>query len=92
MFIRQTIGLSGETEEIEAGPNQFGGSRLANRLVITAGKFAVTDIFDINKYAHDPRSDFLNWALVDTGTFDYAADAWDLLTGRPWNGTRTATQ
>ena len=34
------------------------------------------DIFDTNKYAHDPRNDFLNWALVDTGTFDYAADAW----------------
>ena len=21
-------------------------------------------------------SDFMNWALIDTGTFDYAADAW----------------
>jgi len=76
MFIRQTVNLSGETEEIEAGANQFGGSRLVNRLVITAGKFAVTDIFDINKYAHDPRSDFLNWAIIDTATFDYAADSW----------------
>src|SRR5262245_19985075 len=28
MFIRQTVNLSGETEEIEAGANQFGGSRL----------------------------------------------------------------
>ena len=34
------------------------------------------DIFDANKYAHDPRSDFLNWLLVDTGAFDYVADAW----------------
>src|SRR5262249_2188993 len=76
MFIRQTVNLSGETEKIEAGANQFGGSRLVNRLVITAGKFAVTDIFDINKYAHDPRSDFLNWAIIDTATFDYAADSW----------------
>jgi hypothetical protein len=40
------------------------------------GKFAVTDMFDNNKYTHDPRADFLNWALIDTGTFDYAADAW----------------
>jgi high affinity Mn2+ porin len=44
--------------------------------VLTIGKFAVTDIFDTNKYAHDPRKDFMNWALADTGTFDYAADAW----------------
>jgi high affinity Mn2+ porin len=48
----------------------------ANRLVITAGKMGVGDIFDTNKYAHDPRGDFLNWSLVDTGSFDYAANAW----------------
>ena len=81
MFVRQTIGLGGETEDVEAGLNQFGGSRLANRLVITAGKFGVPDVFDTNKYAHDPRNDFLNWAIVDTGTFDYAADAWGFTYG-----------
>jgi high affinity Mn2+ porin len=36
----------------------------------------VVDIFDNNKYAHDPRGDFMNWTLIDTATFDYAADAW----------------
>jgi high affinity Mn2+ porin len=45
-------------------------------VVITVGKLSVVDIFDTNKYAHDPRSDFLNWVVVDTGAFDYAADAW----------------
>jgi high affinity Mn2+ porin len=44
--------------------------------VITIGKIAVVDIFDTNKYAHDPRNDFLNWSVLDIGTFDYAADAW----------------
>ncbi len=48
----------------------------ADRLTITIGKFGVGDIFDQNKYAHDPRGDFLNWTAVDLGTFDYAADAW----------------
>ena len=75
-FIRQTIDLGGETQKLDAGANQFAGSETANRLVITVGKFAVTDVFDTNKYAHDPRSDFMNWALVDTATFDYAADSW----------------
>jgi len=75
-FIRQTIDLGGESEKVEAGTSQFAGSQTGNRLVITVGKFGVPDIFDNNKYAHDPRNDFLNWALVDTGTFDYAADAW----------------
>jgi high affinity Mn2+ porin len=36
----------------------------------------VWDWFDGNKYAHEPRSDFLNWALIDTASFDYAADSW----------------
>jgi high affinity Mn2+ porin len=80
-FIRQTIGLGGETEQVEAGINQFAGMQAKDRLVITAGKFAVTDVFDVNKYAHDPRVDFFNWAVIDTGTFDYAADAWGLTYG-----------
>jgi high affinity Mn2+ porin len=38
-------------------------------------------MFDTNRYAHDPRGDFLNWAIVDAGTFDYAADAWGYSSG-----------
>jgi high affinity Mn2+ porin len=81
MFIRQTVDLGGETEKVEAGANQLTGTETKDRLVVTIGKFAVTDIFDTNKYAHDPRSDFLNWAIVDTGTFDYAADSWGFTYG-----------
>jgi high affinity Mn2+ porin len=75
-FLRQVIDLGGETEEVAAGINQFPATTTANRVVLTLGKFAVTDIFDANRYSHDPRNDFQNWALVDTGSFDYAADAW----------------
>jgi high affinity Mn2+ porin len=75
-FLRQTIDLGGDVQKIDAGINQFAGSQTADRLVITVGKFSVVDIFDSNKYAHDPRGDFLNWTLVNTGAFDYAADAW----------------
>jgi high affinity Mn2+ porin len=49
--------------------------------VLTFGKLGVTDIFDTNQYAHDPRSDFFNWAAVDAGAFDYAADAWGYTVG-----------
>lgn len=42
----------------------------------TIGQFGVGDVFDTNKYAHGPRSDFMNWSIIDTGTLDYAADAW----------------
>jgi high affinity Mn2+ porin len=75
-FVRQTINLGGDAQKIDGGFNQFTGSQTADRLVITLGKFAATDVFDTNKYANNPRKDFMNWALINTGTFDYAADAW----------------
>jgi high affinity Mn2+ porin len=75
-FLRQTVDLGGEAQKVDAGINQFAGTQTEDRLVITVGKFGVVDIFDKNKYANDPRNDFLNWTLVNTGAFDYAADAW----------------
>jgi high affinity Mn2+ porin len=76
LFFRQTLDLGGEREAVDPDLNQLGGSHTADRLVLWLGRFSVTDVFDTNKYAHDPRGDFMNWALIDTGTFDYAADAW----------------
>ena len=75
-FIRQTIDLGGETQKVDADINQFAGSQTANRLVLTVGKFAVVDIFDTNKYANNAKSDFLNWSVVNAGSFDYAGDGW----------------
>jgi high affinity Mn2+ porin len=76
LFVRQTINLGGDITKVEAGLNQLAGKRTATRVIVTAGKFAVVDIFDINRYAHDPKNDFLNWSSIDVGAFDYAADAW----------------
>ncbi len=76
LFLRQTIDLGGTCQSVDPDQNVLGASRTANRVVLTVGKFNVTDVFDTNEYAHDPRHDFMNWTLIDTGTFDYAADAW----------------
>ncbi len=76
MFLRQTIDFGGAPEKVDADLNQLGGTQTANRLVLTAGKFSIVDVFDTNKYAHDPRNDFLNWSVIDGGAFDYAANAW----------------
>jgi high affinity Mn2+ porin len=74
-FFRQTVDLGGATQKVAADLNQFATTQTADRLVITVGKFSVGDVFDLNKYAQDARSDFMNLAMVSTGTFDYAADA-----------------
>ena len=81
LFLRQTIGLAGGSEAVAADLNQLGGARAADRVVVTIGKFSVGDVFDSSSFAHDPRGDFLNWSLLDAGSFDYAADAWGYTTG-----------
>ena len=80
-FLRDTLDLGEATERVAAAPNQLAGSRGADRLVVTIGKFAVGDVFDTSAYAHDPRGDFLNWSAIDAGSFDYAADAWGFTAG-----------
>jgi high affinity Mn2+ porin len=75
-FLRQTIDLGGATQKVDEDINQFAGSHTENRLVLWVGKFGVVDVFDTNKYANNPKVDFLNWALINAGTFDYAGDAW----------------
>jgi len=76
LFFRQEIDLGGEKKSVDPDANQLGMTETADNIVITLGKFDVTEVFDTNAYAHDPSSDFLNWALIDAGTFDYAADSW----------------
>lgn len=75
IFVRQTWGLGGEREAVRSGQNQLSVVRDKNRLVLTAGNFGVTDIFDQNNYAHDARTQFLNWSFLTHGAYDYAADA-----------------
>lgn len=80
-FVRQVIPLGGDVSRLNAMANQLGGSKAADNVTLTVGKFSVTDIFDANAYAHDPRADFLNWSIIDAGAFDYAADAWGFTYG-----------
>jgi high affinity Mn2+ porin len=80
-FVRQTIDLGGETQKVEADANLFAQSYTENRLVLTVGKFYTMDIFDTNKYANNPKNDFLNWSIINAGTFDFASDAWSTTYG-----------
>jgi high affinity Mn2+ porin len=75
-FLRQTINLGGDTEQVYDDFYQFAGTRSADRLVFTVGRFGIIDIFDTNKYANNPKVDFLNWSLINAGSFDYAGDGW----------------
>ncbi len=74
-FMRHTWGLGGDREKVEADLNQLAGLRDKNRVVLTLGNLATSDIFDDNSYAHDGRTDFMNWGFLTHGSYDFAADA-----------------
>ena len=80
-YYRQTIALGGGDADVDPDMMEFGGKTTQNRIVVTVGKFSLTDVMDDNVYAHDPKNDFLNWAIIDTGSWDYAADAWGFSEG-----------
>lgn len=74
VFYRQFIGLGGEQERLESDQNQLPESVDVKRVTVVVGKFALNDFLDNNAYTHDPRTQFLNWVLMDYGAWDYAAD------------------
>jgi high affinity Mn2+ porin len=81
LFIRQTIGFGGEQESIEDDQLTLAGKQDVSRLTFTIGRFSAKDIFDNNAYANDPRTQFMNWALMANEAWDYPADAIGYTTG-----------
>ncbi|MGZ3771320.1 MAG: carbohydrate porin [Bdellovibrio sp.] len=74
LYWKKVFGFGGGTDKIADDKNQIATSYDVNRLSVTLGKFALNDFFDNNSLSHDPRTQFLNWALMDYGAWDYAAD------------------
>jgi hypothetical protein len=75
LFLRQTFGLGGGEEHLDSDINQMAGTVDKNRLVLTLGNFSSLDVFDDNKYAKDPRTQFMNAGFMAPLAYDYAADA-----------------
>jgi hypothetical protein len=74
-YIQQNFAL-GKTKysNVEDDINQVADKVPDNRITISAGKFAIRDFYDDNAYSHDPRTQFLNWALMGNGAWDYPAN------------------
>jgi len=75
IFLRYTreLGAAGK-DTLGRGPDQLPVVESAKRLEVTAGKFAVSDLFDLNRYANSTRLEFLNWGLFQNTAWDFAAD------------------
>ena len=74
LYIAHDFAFGSEKESFESEENQLAGQRPMNRYTITAGRFTLTDFFDNNRYSHDPRTQFMGWAVMYNGAWDYAAD------------------
>jgi high affinity Mn2+ porin len=81
LFIRQTIGLGGEQEEVPDDQLSLAGKQDISRLAFTIGRFSPLDICDNNTYAHDPHTQFMNWAMMGNLTWDYGQDTIGYTTG-----------
>ena len=81
VFVRQTIGFGGEQETVEDNQLQLEGKQDVSRLTLTLGRMSAKDIFDNNSYANDPRTQFMNWALMANEAWDIPADGLGYITG-----------
>ena len=74
LYITQDFALGGGREAVESDANQLAGNRPEKRYSISLGRFTVTDFFQITKYSNDPREQFMGWATMYNGAWDYPAD------------------
>jgi high affinity Mn2+ porin len=74
LYISHDFGFGSEKEPVEGDDNQLAGSRPMTRYTVVAGRFTLTDFFDNNRYTHDPRTQFMGWAVMYNGAWDYPAD------------------
>ena len=74
LFIKQIIPLSSQSTPVADGENQVETKKPDSYIAISIGRFSMIDFFDNNKFSNDPRSQFINWSLMDNGAWDYPAD------------------
>lgn len=74
-YLQQQIPLGNTSYgNVDDDVNQVKDKIPLNRITISAGKFAIGDFYDDNKYSNDPRTQFLNWSIMSDGAWDYPAN------------------
>ena len=74
MYLSQYISLSKNKVYQPDDFNQVAAYIPESYISFTVGRFSVADFFDDNSYAHDPRTQFMNWGLMSNGAWDYPAN------------------
>ena len=74
LFFRQTIPIGKEMIHRDEDQNKLPMMVPAERVIITFGKFSVSDLFDGTVTSHDPKTSLLNWSMMDAGAWDYPSN------------------
>ncbi len=74
VFIRHYFSLNHKTEYKPAELNRLAGKIPRSYISVIVGKISVADYFDNNSYSHDPRTQFMSWALMSNGAWDFPAN------------------
>jgi high affinity Mn2+ porin len=78
LYLKQTFPLNrkGENnvEAIEHDENQLAGYQPKRFVEVLIGKTSMADLMDNNAYANSARDQFMNWALMNNGAWDFAAN------------------
>jgi high affinity Mn2+ porin len=73
-YAEQQISLTDRVESIEDDINQIKEIKHKDYVSILMGKFSLADFFDASEISNDPRTQFLNWGLMGSGSWDYPAN------------------
>lgn len=74
VMLHYTVPLSKASTEATRNPLSLASMVPTRRLEFYLGKMSTVDFFDLNSVGSDSHLQFMNWALVNNGAFDYAAD------------------
>jgi high affinity Mn2+ porin len=74
LYFTQNVEWGKEKDTLTDDNNQLAGLKSKRYFSFTVGKFGMADFYDGNEFSHDPRSQFMNWALMDNGAWDYPAN------------------
>jgi high affinity Mn2+ porin len=73
-FVRYSLPIGEGTHDVERAVDQLPGKEADRRIDFKAGKMAVSDDFDKNRYSNSTRTQFMNWSLWNNSAWDFAAD------------------
>jgi high affinity Mn2+ porin len=74
VMLHYTLPLSKKLVEQARNPLSLASKVPERRLEFRLGKMSTVDFFDLNSVGSDSHLQFMNWAAVNNGAFDYAAD------------------